>query len=112
MEVIYVALIVASHVAAGVTLVQAIRRGDTPSVVDFGVGSFLLYYDSGLLLEVAGYYPGGTLLPAFFAASLQAKLVALPLLMCAPWLLLGGARAARGATTFRRQTFMWRSQIH
>jgi len=109
---IYVALIVTSHVAAGLPLLQAIRRGETPPVVQFGVGSFFLYYDSGLLLELMGYYPATSLLPGFFSGSLQAKLVALPLLMCAPWLLLGGAHAAKGATMYRHQTFVWRSPVH
>src|SRR5689334_1327894 len=97
MKIALVLVVLVSHCLASVPFWRSItRRGGyprdrVPTTADFAAISFILYYDVGLALELAGY----PYVSNHFASLLQADdgtfLLAVFFLAIAPWLFHAGA---------------------
>jgi riboflavin transporter FmnP len=94
MHLAYFFLVFLSHALAALPFFSATVRGRVPRIVDFACVSMLLYYDSGLALEIFARQDAPFGLTRLMDSSTETRTWALLLLMVAPWTLRLGALVA------------------
>jgi hypothetical protein len=95
-----VVTVLVSHALAALPLCRRIRGGRLPSTADFAILSVLIYYDLGLVVELLGLPYHNDYVPSLLEAQEATLVMALGILLVAPWLFLAGSYlAARSCLT-------------
>jgi hypothetical protein len=98
LQILALIALTASHGLASVSFFRTMRAGRLPSSIDFTTLSFFLYFDFGVAMEAAGLPYDSPYFPNFFQTSETTQLIALTVLIAAPWLLRLGALLIRLVT--------------
>lgn len=89
---VLITAILASHILAAWPAIRKFRHGVLPSTVDFGLLSFLLYYDVGLTADLFGIDYQLRPFPPLSEVDFNVWGIVAVLLFIAPWLLRLGER--------------------